>query len=57
MDTEKKTKRIPVMVEPSFFDRLKRRALESGVSISEAARRWLAHWAETGELPRPKKAK
>lgn len=51
---ELKTKFVIVRVGKTLYDALAAMSEKTGVPVSEAVRRWLAHWAETGELPRPK---
>ncbi len=47
-----KSKTIPVVVEPEFHEQLKRKSEETGVPVSEVARRAWRVWLITGELPK-----
>jgi uncharacterized protein (DUF111 family) len=47
-----KSKAIPILVEPEFHELLKRKSKETGVPLSEVARRAWKVWIETGELPK-----
>jgi hypothetical protein len=47
-----KGKRIPVLVEPEFHEKLLQKSRETAVPLSEVARRAWEVWLETGELPK-----
>jgi hypothetical protein len=47
-----KGRRIPVLVETEFHERLIKKSKETAVPLSEVARRAWEVWLETGELPR-----
>ena len=47
-----KSKAIPVLVETEFHEQLKRKSKETGVPLSEVARRAWEVWLVTGELPK-----
>jgi hypothetical protein len=47
-----KDKSIQVLVESDFREQLKRKSEETGVPLSEVARRAWKVWIETGELPK-----
>jgi hypothetical protein len=47
-----KGKRIPILVETEFHERLMQKSKETAVPLSEVARRAWKVWLETGELPK-----
>jgi hypothetical protein len=46
-----KKAQIVISVEAGFRDAVNRKSEETGVPVAEVARRALAHWVKTGELP------